>query len=173
MAEALVEAGHADEDDGDAGAVVEIAQHLQRGGGEPFGLVDNDQLDAAGAGWGEGLPIVEMLGDEQVDVVVEALELAGEVAGAGGDGRGVEHAAGAAGCGDNLVVDVAWAEVSAEVGFDGVPIGVAAAGHGLADAGVAVADPNGVFFADDVGELGEAAVFFRDDELAGHGRSSS
>jgi hypothetical protein len=66
VTKALIETWHANEDDGDAGAVVKVTEHLQRGSGEPLGLVDDDQLDAAGAGRRGGLPVVEMLGDEQV-----------------------------------------------------------------------------------------------------------
>ncbi len=45
MAEALVDAGHADQDDRQVLAVVLVAQEFERGGGEPFGLVDDRQLD--------------------------------------------------------------------------------------------------------------------------------
>jgi hypothetical protein len=44
---------------------------------------------------------------------------------------------------------------------------------GLADPGITVADSDGSFLADGVGELGEAAVFLRDDEVSAHGSSSS
>lgn len=43
-AELLLQAGHADQDQGDVVAVVAIAQQFERGGTEPFGLVDDDQL---------------------------------------------------------------------------------------------------------------------------------
>lgn len=64
--------------------------------------------------------------------------------------------------------------IAAEAGgFQGVPVGVSAAGLRLADAGIAVADADRAFLADGVGEFDEAAVFFRDDEVAAHGSSSS
>jgi hypothetical protein len=42
--------------------------------------------------------------------------------------------------------------------LEGVPVRVAAGGAGLADAGIAVADADGAFFPDGVGEFGEASV---------------
>lgn len=43
MAELLLQAGHADQDQGDVVAVVAIAQQFQSGGTQSFGLVDDDQ----------------------------------------------------------------------------------------------------------------------------------
>jgi len=50
---------------------------------------------------------------------------------------------------------------------------MAAGGVGLPDAGVAVADADGLLTADSVGELGEAPVLFGDDEGLTHPMSAS
>jgi predicted transcriptional regulator len=46
--EAFLEAGHADQDDGDRVAIEEVAQLLEAGGLEAVGFVDDDQLDVPG-----------------------------------------------------------------------------------------------------------------------------
>jgi hypothetical protein len=56
--------------------------------------------------------------------------------------------------------------VVCEPRLEGVPVGVAACGGGLADAGRAVADADVAVTAAGVGELGEAAVFLGDQEVA-------
>lgn len=56
---------------------------------------------------------------------------------------------------------------------DGVPVCVASGRERLADAGGSEADADGALFADGLSELRESAVFLDDDELAGHGLSSS
>lgn len=43
--ETLIDAGHADEDDGDIGAVMDITQELQRGGCEPLGFVNDQEFN--------------------------------------------------------------------------------------------------------------------------------
>ena len=50
-----------------------------------------------------------------------------------------------------------------------MPVGIAFGRQGLADAGLAVADANGVLSANSVGELDESTVFFGGYEsLVGH-----
>lgn len=85
----------------------------------------------------------------------------------------VEDGAGPVGEGVVLGVVVAAGSPFVDVGLEGVPVGVAAGGVGLADAGIAVADADGSFFADGVGEFGEASVFFGHDEGLVHHSSSS
>ena len=48
VAESLVDAGHADEDDPEMGAVVVVAEEFQRGWGEAFGFIDDEQFDQPG-----------------------------------------------------------------------------------------------------------------------------
>lgn len=60
-----------------------------------------------------------------------------------------------------------------DVRLEGIPVRVAAGGVGLPDAGGAVADPDGLLLSDGVRELGEASVFFGDDEGLVHHSSSS
>lgn len=45
VAEAFVDAGHADEDHREVGTVVLVPEQLEGGGREPFGFVDDQQLD--------------------------------------------------------------------------------------------------------------------------------
>ncbi len=47
VAETLVDTGHADEDNGDAGAVVVVSDELEPGGVRPFGFIDDEQFDRA------------------------------------------------------------------------------------------------------------------------------
>ncbi len=42
VAEALVDAGHTDQDDREVGAVVFVAEQLKRGGGESLSFVDDE-----------------------------------------------------------------------------------------------------------------------------------
>ncbi len=44
------DAGHADEHQAGAGAVELVPEIFQRGGGQPFGFVDDEELDMAGPG---------------------------------------------------------------------------------------------------------------------------
>lgn len=44
MTEPLVNAGHADQDHREVGAVVLVAERLKSGGSQPFGFVDDEQL---------------------------------------------------------------------------------------------------------------------------------
>lgn len=48
MTELLVDAGHPDEDHGDSGAVVSVAEHCEGGGRETLGFVDDEEFDPAG-----------------------------------------------------------------------------------------------------------------------------
>ena len=45
VAELLLQAGHPDEDQGDAVAVVAVTKQFECGGAEAFGLIDDDELD--------------------------------------------------------------------------------------------------------------------------------
>ena len=49
MAEPLVDAGHADQDEGEVCAVVAVTEHLERHWGEPFGFVDDEEFYVHGA----------------------------------------------------------------------------------------------------------------------------
>ncbi|CDZ90121.1 hypothetical protein RHRU231_620012 [Rhodococcus ruber] len=101
------------------------------------------------------------------------LDLGHELFMPGQDFGGVEHCAGPVCCGVVLRVVFGAGTPFVDVCAQGVPVGVAACREGLADASIAVADADRVFFAHGVRELSKAAVFLGDDEVLGHHSSSS
>ncbi len=176
VAKALIDAGHADEDDRKVIAVAPIAQELERSGREAFRLVDDQQLDpAAGVAAGTGdLPDrALMVLDPDAEVHRPAVELPHEVLRPGQDVGRVEHRPGAVRGGVELRVVRAAPTPLVDVGLEGVPVRVAAGGVGLPYAGIAVADPDGLLLADGVRELDEPPVLFGGDECVGHHPSSS
>jgi hypothetical protein len=91
---------------------------------------------------------------------LHVVDLTDELGGFGEHGWRVEQGARTVRGGVMLGVCIGAGSPVGDEGFDAVPAGVAAAGLGLADPGITVADSDGSFLADGVGELGEAAVFF-------------
>ena len=103
----------------------------------------------------------------------DVLEVGVDLFGRGEYGRGVEDAACPGECCIDLVVRVVAGTPLFQEVLCLVPVGVAPGGEGLADSGLAVADPDGVLPAHRVGELDEPAVLFRGNEaLCCHWSSS-
>jgi hypothetical protein len=177
VAEALVDAWHADKNDRDLGPVVFVPEKFQDGRGESFGFVDDQQFDPfvgvahTGAGDLASEALVFVCADPEPDLQV--LDVVHEVLWSGEYLGGVKDSAGAVGQCVVFGVMVTSRAPFCDVRLEGVPAGVAARGLGFAYSGVPVADPDGLLFADGVGELGEAAVLLGDDEVFVHGSSSS
>jgi hypothetical protein len=163
------DAGHADENHADAGAVVVVAELFESGSFEPVGFIHDQELGTGGAGsrWravalapaglqhevdGAAEPVAQQ-GDLLVEFVRGAVDLGGVHDGA--DGQDV---VGLGRRGRSLPV-----EVRGEL----VPAGVGAGGFGLADAGPAVAQADVALAADGFGELAESAVLLGHHERRG------
>ena len=180
--EALLHAGHADQDDAHAGAVEAVADELEPRRREALGLVEDQQLHEALPGHDPArLAPVVVIVDAGVGPVHVGLERLAQVAQRAHDGGGVEHGAGAIedgagrGCGRIAATGVL------DQGLDLVPVGVAARGQGLAHPRGPEAQADGALPAHGGGELDEVAVFLGGDEGAfalglrhgGHQSSSS
>lgn len=157
-------------------AVVLVAQVLDRGGGQSFGFVDDDEFGVVGylaLCWASGF---DVLVDADVDAGVQQFEVVAEFTQGAGDGGGVEQGARSGERGVDVLVGVlAWAPGAQQVlGF--VPAGVAVRGLGFAYSGWPVADSDVAVAFDGVGEFDEASVFFGGDEgpapRGRHGQSS-
>ena len=114
-----------------------------------------------------------MLVGAESDFDLPVVDVVHEVLGPAEDFGCVEDGAGSVRQGIVLCVVIASRSPRVDVGLEGVPVRVAAGGVGFPDAGGAVADPDGFLLSDGVGELGEASVFFGDDECLVHHSSSS
>ncbi len=176
--ESLVDAGHADQDDRGVLTVVPVSEDFQGRGREAFGLVDDEQLDPLAHVVAAVSPRnfaggAQVLIDADAQPGLQVVDLMDELRRLGEDRWRVEQGPGSVRGGVMLCVGLAPRSPLGDEGFQGVPVGVSAAGLRLADAGIAVADADRAFLADGVGEFDEAAVFFRDDEVAAHGSSSS
>jgi hypothetical protein len=178
VTKSFVDAGHADQDHGEVGAVVLVAEQFQGGGGEPFGFVDDQQLDEAGDvlppdyfRFGHEGAEVFLGADPDFDLPV--IDVVHEVFRAAENFGGVEDSAGSVCEGVVLRVVVSAGSPFVDVGLERVPVRVAAGGVGLTNAGGSVADSNRFLFPHGVGELGKAPVFFGDDECLVHHSSSS
>lgn len=82
------QARHADQDYADAGSVIEVADVLKRGGREPFGFIDNEDLGRVGRKPGLDNHVAA---DMAVDADAHAVDEPRDVA--------VQFAEGAAHCG--------------------------------------------------------------------------
>jgi len=98
-------------------------------------------------------------------VVVEALvDVVCEVFGSAEDFGCVGDGARVVGVGVVLGVVIASRALFVDVGLVSVPVCIAAGRVGFTDVGVAVADADGSFLPNSVGELGEVPVLFGHDE---------
>jgi hypothetical protein len=126
VAEALVDSGHPDEDHGELGAVVPVAQHLQGGGGEPFGFVDDEKLDPAGriAGMGAGdFPDrALMVFDADAETGDPSVDVTDQFSMPRQDFRGVEDGTGTVGQRVVLGVVVAARSPRVEVSLEDAPL---------------------------------------------------
>ena len=124
----FLDAGHADQEQPVAAPVEAVAQVLQRGRGEPFGLVDDEELDPVGRGgvadrW---FTASDVLVDAGLDAAGEQGQVVVELAqGRGGAGR-VEHGARPCERGVDRGVAVVARSPLLEESFGGVPVCVAA-----------------------------------------------
>jgi hypothetical protein len=88
----LLDAGHADEDQTDVGAVEPVTDIFQGRGGQALGLIDDQQIGEVGpwipGKFGRG---VEVLLDAEVHPDGPPLQVVAEFAQACRDGRGIEH----------------------------------------------------------------------------------
>src|SRR4051794_20288809 len=109
---------------------------------------------------------VQVLVDAEVDALEEQVEVALELLVADAHGRRVDNGPRARQGGVDLRVLVGAWPPFVEQGFGAVPVGVAARGERLADAGGPETDADVGLAAHGVGELDEATVFFGDDERA-------
>lgn len=178
VAELLFNTWHADEDERDVGAVVLVAKVFEGVCGEAFGLIDDDEFDEVSPGRSSGvvenLPAAgEVFFDASLGANDDPIEFLFEGFLGGGDVGCVEHGAGSVRGGVDLLVGVVAEAPPVDEWADAVPVCVAARGKGFADSGGTEADPDGALLFHGVGEFGEAAVFFGDDEGFGHGKSSS
>lgn len=178
VAELLLQAGHADQDQGDVVAVVAIAQQLQRGGAEPFGLIDDDQLHVVPAVpsaprlRGDLTDCLQMLLDADIGAGDRLVEFILQHPWGGEHAGGVEHGTTPSEGGVDLGVAVGARTPIGQQVIGLLPVGVAARGECLAHPGRSEAQTDGVAAADSVGELGEAAVLFGHDEALAHLKSS-
>ncbi len=159
VAELLLDAGHADEDHRDAGAVVLVAEPLDRVAGEAFRLVDDDQLEQGRVGAVCVVEVAAVPEEVFLDAVFGPEHVVPEVVLQGPHRRGdlgrVEDGPGAVGGGVRSWCRPRFARPTGDERADAVPVRVAACGEGLTDAGRAKADADGVLLPDRVGELRE------------------
>jgi hypothetical protein len=111
--------------------------------------------------------------DADVDHALPVADLTDEVLRSREHLRGVEDGAGSVGEGVEAGVGITARSPLINVGREAVPVGVSAGGLSFADAGIAVADADGLFLPNGVRELGEASVFLGHDECLAHHSSCS
>lgn len=125
--------GIPDEDQSVVAPVVFVAEHLEGGGGQVFGFVDDAELDAVAAGGGVGV-----LTDADAGVGGDAGEVFVDASDGGASVEGVDDGAVACACACGadgaFSVLVAWSPFFEEW-FGFVPAGVAAGREGFADCG--------------------------------------
>ncbi len=104
---------------------------------QPVGLVDDEQVDVGrpAAEAQPGVVAMDVLVDASLDPGEQLVEVAVELSGGVGGGRGVEDGAGAGEGGVDRVVAVLVRAPLLEQRLGGVPGGVAAGGQRLADTG--------------------------------------
>lgn len=175
--ESLVDAGHADSDHRQVDPFVVVAEDFKCSRGEPFGFVDNEQFhqfaDAVHAAGCRRVVLAEVLVDAATDSCLRTADLVHEILWAAEHFRGVENSTGAVGEGVVFAVFVAAWTPFVDEGLEVVPVGIAARRDCFSYAGLAVADADGLFFPDCVGDPGGAPVLCGHDEGLVHHPSSS
>ena len=160
--------------------VHQVAQMLERGGGEAFGLVDDQQFDELLAGTpacGWVTLWVEVLFDAAIDPADEQRQFLPQHPKRDADRRRVEHGARAIERGIDVKVGWITRPPCGQQGAGLVPACVASGRERFADARWTMAQADVAVPADGIGELGEAAMLLRRDEAGGarpaHGRHPS